>query len=122
MQKIEIIFYQKANGSKPAEEFIESLSKSEKKKIYHVVDMLSDRGGDLRMPYSRYLEDGIYELRANASRVLYFFIVRSSAVLTNGFTKKTNKTPRDQIEKAKRYREDYSIRLDKKEGNKNNVE
>ena len=91
MQKIEIIFYEKTNGSKPAEEFINSLPKSEKKKVYHVIDMLSDRGGVLAMPYSRYLKEGIYELRANASRVLYFFVVGNSVVLTNGFTKKTQK-------------------------------
>ena len=67
------------------------------------------------MPESRYLEDGIYELRAiqgnDIARCLYFFVVDNKAIVTNGFIKKTQTTPRDVIEKAKRYRMDYERRF-----------
>jgi len=57
------------------------------------------------------LEDGIFQIRAqqegNISRVLYFFAVGKTIVLTNGFTKKTPKTPSAEIELAKKYRDDY---------------
>ena len=47
-----------------------------------------------------------FELRAKVgsdiSRVLYFFVVGRTVVLTNGFIKKTQKTPSAEIEKAKR--------------------
>lgn len=73
--------------------------------------MLEDFGVQLRLPYSEHLEDGIFELRAkvstNISRVLYFFYAGNTAVLTNGFMKKTRQTPREEIERAKRYRADY---------------
>ena len=48
----------------------------------------------------------------NISRVLYFFVVGKKIVLTNGFIKKTQKTPRSEILKAKQYRADYLSRLE----------
>lgn len=64
-------------------------------------------------------EDGIFELRVkvgtDVSRVLYFFVVGKKIILTNGFRKKTNKTPRDVIELAKKYRDDF-IKRNGKEG------
>ena len=63
------------------------------------------------MPYSEHLNDGIFQIRAqqegNISRVLYFFTDGQKIILTNGFTKKTPKTPPAEIERAKRYRADY---------------
>ena len=48
-------------------------------KVYRVIDMLAVNGTDLREPYSKYLNNGIFELRAQVgsdiSRVLYFFII-----------------------------------------------
>ena len=64
--------------------------------------------------YSEHLEDGIFELRAkvgsNISRVLYFFIVDGKAILTNGFIKKTQKTPKRELQRAKDYRKEYLSR------------
>lgn len=65
----------------------------------------------LREPYSKHLEDGIFELRnkvgSDITRVLYFFAIGETIVLTNGFTKKTQKTPKSEIQKAKDYRNEY---------------
>ena len=66
------------------------------------------------MPFSRHLEDGIYELRTpqgnNITRVLYFFVVGERAILTHGFVKKPQKTPVREIERAKRARDDWRAR------------
>ena len=43
-------------------------------------------------------------------RILYFFFVGQKAILTNGFTKKTQKTPRSEIELAKQCKADYERR------------
>lgn len=78
------------------------------------IDMLKVRGRWLRLPHSRSLENGIYELRAqigtNAARVLYFFVTGNNAVLTNGFIKKTQKTPANELKKARQYMRDYLSR------------
>ena len=64
-----------------------------------------EKGHSLREPYSVPLGDGIFELRAiqgsNISRALFFFYVEGRIVITHGFIKKTQKTPRAQIELAK---------------------
>lgn len=75
------------------------------------VRIVREKGYQARMPYSEELEDGIFELRAKVgsdiSRVLYFFVVGQKIVLTNGFINKTQKTPKSEIERAKKYRADY---------------
>ncbi|MCD7790709.1 MAG: type II toxin-antitoxin system RelE/ParE family toxin [Bacteroides thetaiotaomicron] len=63
------------------------------------------------MPYSKSLGDGIFELRCQTgndiSRVLYFFYYGGKIVLTNGFIKKTQKTPSSEIKLAKARRKDF---------------
>ena len=52
------------------------------------------------------------QVGTDISRVLYFFIVGNSAILTHGFIKKTDTTPLSEIEKAKEYRSEYLGRKD----------
>ena len=111
MDKFEIVFYDKPNGEEPAKEFIFSLDDKMKARMLRMVNLLGECGNRLRKPYSEHLEDGIFELRAKVgsdiSRVLYFFVIGKQVVLTNGFIKKTQKTPKGEIELAKKYRNEY---------------
>ena len=111
MALFEIEFYQLSNGREPAKEFLMGLEVKIRAKMADTISLLQDNGYELREPYSKHLTDGIFELRAkvgsNATRVLYFFYVNRHIILTNGFVKKTQKTPAGEIEKAKRYRADY---------------
>ena len=99
------------NGDCPVKEFLLSLDKKMRAKLLVELDLLEENGPQLREPYSKHLEDGIFELRAkqgsDITRVLYFFFVGKKIVLTNGFTKKTQKTPRAEIATAKNYRAEY---------------
>ena len=107
----EIIYHKLANGDKPVKLFIDKLDSKLKVKMMFSVKLLKELGFKLREPYSKHLEDGIFELRAqsgnNISRVLYFFFVGNKIILTHGFIKKTQKTPREEIDKAKAYRKDF---------------
>lgn len=111
MEEFEIVFYDHPNGSEPAKDFILSLDTKMRAKMLRTIKLLQDNGYELREPYSKHLDEGIFELRAKVgsdiSRVLYFFIVGRKVVLTNGFIKKTQKTPPSEIEKAKEYRKEY---------------
>ena len=111
MPDFQVLFYEKENGVAPAEEYINSLDDKMSAKVYRLLIMISKNGPDLREPYSKLLEDGIFELRAqigsDLSRVLYFFMTGRRVVITHGFTKKTQKTPRSEINKAKTYRKEY---------------
>lgn len=72
------------------------------------------RGNNLGLPYSKHIDDGIFELRSkqgsNIVRCFYFFVIGSIVVVTHGCLKKTQKTPKGEIEKAKKYRQDYLLR------------
>ena len=107
----QIEFYETEQGIQPAKEFLLSLDTKMRAKMVNTISILQDNGYELREPYSKYLSEGIFELRSRVgsdiTRVLYFFYVDSRIVLTNGFIKKTNKTPIKEIEKAKKYRADY---------------
>ena len=107
----EIVFYSKTDGTEPAKEFLLSLDKKMRAKMARTVVILSENGTALREPYSKFLGDGIFELRAKVgsdiTRVLYFFYLDGKIILTNGFIKKTQVTPKSEIDRAKKYGADY---------------
>jgi phage-related protein len=90
-------FYETEDGKKPVEKFMVGMESKMRTKAIHELIILRENGNKLREPYSKYLEDGIFELRIQQgnddSRIFYFFYVGSRIVLTNGFTKKMQKTP-----------------------------
>jgi phage-related protein len=111
MNNWQIEFYAKSNGDKPAEEFILNLDPKMQAKAILELELLEKKGNTLREPYSKRIENGLFELRikhlSNISRIFYFFFVGRKIVMTNGFIKKTQKTPRGEIQKALNYKNDY---------------
>lgn len=118
MDKFTVEFYEKGNGDIPVEEFLDGLNIRMKAKSVGLIKILQEKGNLLREPYSKPLGDGIFELRCKVgndiSRVLYFFYYNGKIIMTNGFVKKTRKTPRAVINRAKAYRDDYLERNGKK--------
>lgn len=116
--EFKVQFYEKENGECPVEEFLLSIDKKMRAKLSGLLGVLEEKGNLLREPYSKHLEDGIFELRgkvgSDISRVLYFFYYEGKIIVTNGFIKKTQKTPREQIKIAKERRNDYIERVEKK--------
>jgi phage-related protein len=110
----EIIFYDSEDGKCPVQEFLDSLEPKLLAKTLRTIDLLEHNGPQLREPYSKMLEDGIFELRTKQSsditRVFYFFFVGKKIVLTNGFVKKSQKTPTAEKELARKYKVDYERR------------
>jgi phage-related protein len=110
----EIIFYDSEDGKCPVQDFLDSLEPKLLAKTLRTIDLLENNGPKLREPYSKMLEDGIFELRTKQSsditRVLYFFFAGQKIVLTNGFVKKSQKTPKTEKELAKKYKADYERR------------
>ena len=122
MEEFEIIFYEAADGKCPVIDFMNSLPKKMREKIFKSIDILRIKGNSLREPYSKSLDDGIFELRckvgSDITRTLYFFYIDKKIVMTNGFTKKTQRTPRSELDLAKARREDY-IRREEEKKNEN---
>lgn len=92
MLMFDVIFYEGENGEKPVEIFLDSLDNKMRAKLLGLLGILSEKGNSLREPYSKHLQDGIFEIRCkfgnNITRVLYFFYYNQRIILTNGFVKK----------------------------------
>ena len=94
-EKFEIEYYDLPDGTYPAFEFIISQPPKMQAKLTWTVTLLEEHGNALRMPYSEYLGDGIFQLRAiqgnDIARVFFFFVAGKKVVLTHGFVKDTPK-------------------------------
>ncbi len=110
-----IDFYCLPGEKAPVEEFLDSLSVKMRSKALDSIEILKEFGNRLREPYSKAIGDGIFELRIKFSggitRILYFFAVENRIILTNGFIKKTDKTPAAEIDLARRCKREYERRM-----------
>ena len=107
----QLSFYETADGKCPVEEFLDTLDPKMAAKLVGLMEILEEKDTALREPYSAPLEDGIFELRcklgSNITRALYFFFIGGQIIVTNGFVKKTQRTPPGEIKLAKDRREDW---------------
>ena len=112
--KFTVEFYEKENGEIPVINFIDSLEPKMGAKVLSLIEILEEKGNQLRLPYSECLEDGIFELRckfgSDITRTLYFFYEGANIILTNGFVQYTQITPAQEIKLAKLWRADYLSR------------
>ena len=113
----EIIFYQDRNGRQPVLDYMEKLGKSKSKdsriklnKLNDYIELLSQQGTRAGQPYIKHLDAEIWELRPLRDRILFVAWLDGSFVLLHHFVKKTQKTPRREIEKAKRELQDLKER------------
>jgi len=115
----EVIAYEDVNGKVPVQDFLKQLTPKMRAKMYGMLVILQEKGNMLREPYSKYMEEGIFELRckfgSDITRVMYFFYYDKRIVLTNGFIKKTQKTPSEEIQIAKSRRMEFVERMAKNE-------
>lgn len=96
----EVIFYETEDNDCPVENFLNSLNIKMKTKLVAMMTLLEEKGTLLREPYSKPLNDGIFELRCkfgtDITRVLYFFYHDGKIIMTNGFVKKHRKHHRQK--------------------------
>ena len=113
----EIEIYEDKKGNSEIESYLKKLRNSNSKderiksnKIRTYIKALSIHGLGLNEPYIKKLEDEIWELRPLRDRILFTSWCNNKFILLSIFMKKTRKTPRSEIEKAKRLLEDYRKR------------
>ncbi|MGH7563578.1 MAG: type II toxin-antitoxin system RelE/ParE family toxin [Gemmatimonadota bacterium] len=108
----EVRFYRTASGRSPIEEFLDSLPGKQAQKVVWVLRLVEE----LDHVPAEYLSklagtDDLWEVRSqhtgNEYRLLGFFDDPGVLVLTNGFAKKTRKTPKQAIRLAAERRKDY---------------
>ena len=114
-----VMFYETADGRSELWDFLEELrmkaatnkdARIQHKQITLYIQLLQENGTRLNENITKHLEDGIWERRPGNNRVFYFFFENDTFVLLHHFRKKSQKTPKREIEKAKNERADYIAR------------
>lgn len=88
-------------------------------KAFCDIELLQKHGNELKEPYVKQMKGkknkGLFELRikfsSDIARIFYFTYYDNKYVLLHGFIKKTMKTPKAEIERAKKYMDDYKRRI-----------
>lgn len=116
----QVEYYKKENGKIPVLEYLLTLNAKMRAKAFSEIELLEKHGTNLREPYAKPIKGekykDLFELRikfsSNISRIFYFTFKGSTVVLLHGYTKKTEKAPTSELDKAMRYKEDYERRCD----------
>lgn len=113
-----IIFYKDKNGKSDFSDYLDELYlKTDKdshinlEKITSYLNMLIQYGTRIGFPVTRYLDGEIWELRPLKNRILYAYMKDDQFLILHHFIKKTQKTPRRELAKAKRNLKDYKRRM-----------
>ena len=109
MKRVKAVFYESGSGNMPVREWLLGLDREDRRIIGEDIATV-EFGYPIGMPVCRSLGNGLYEVRSSISggriaRVIYI-VKRGYMVLLHGFIKKTQKTPKQDIDLAsKRARE-----------------
>jgi phage-related protein len=106
----EVYFYEDTNGNSPVYEYIEDLTKKTDKdnrinlnKIQDYIRVLREHGKTAGEPYMKHIDGDIWELRPIRGRIFFASWTDSGFILLHYFQfKKTQKTPKWEIDQAKR--------------------
>ena len=110
------MFFEVKKDYSPAKDFIMELETKIQKELLKILKLL-ETIEILKEPYFKKLKnsDGIWEARkrfgSDSYRVLFFFHKDNIVVLTNGFIKKQQKTPKEEINMAQKYKKEYLRRI-----------
>ena len=109
-----IVFYTDRGGNTPVEDFLTSLDLKTQARFDWSIERLRVLNVHAREPLVKHIEGKLWELRRasgrNIYRLFYFFFTGREIVFLHGFQKKTQKTPRKEIQIAETRMEDYISR------------
>ena len=109
-----IEFYVTAEGRSPVRDFIDNLDDKTQARLLASIEQLRVRNVHAREPLVKHLEGKLWELRrisdGSTYRLLYLFFTERRIVFIHGFAKKSQKTPRRELETAKARMDDYVAR------------
>ena len=114
----EVYFYKSRSGKSPINDFLDSLSGKQVQKITWVLEIIEESHIVPKQYFKKLVNtDDIWEVRvissSNIFRLLGFFDGGNLVILTNGFVKKTQKTPKKEIMLAEKRKKDYLERKGK---------
>ena len=105
----EVIFYEDEKGNSKVRNYLDELAVDVKtnksarinmEKILAYINALSIYGTRIGKPTVKHIEGNLWELRPLKNRIFFFYWKNNKFVLVHHFLKKTQKTPKREIEKA----------------------
>jgi phage-related protein len=105
-KRVPVIFYRTEAGGEPVRQWLKELSREDRRRVGEDIKTV-EFGWPVGMPVCRALGEGIYEVRTSLAqnriaRVLFYIERRGRMVLLHSFIKKTQKTPLDDLDLARR--------------------
>ena len=100
----EIIFYVTESGQQVVYDFVKTLDPISYAKTLRQINLLETYGTDLGMPHAKPLGGGLIELRIRGKRevrIFYVFAKGRNIYLLHGFIKKTQQTPKKELDIAR---------------------
>lgn len=104
-----VIFYKTDAGNVPALEWFRALDDEERRIVGYDLRVLQI-GFPMGMPLCRSLGDGLWELRSTLAKKIarvIFFLDGQNFIVVHGFIKKSQKTPKEDLDTAKARKKHY---------------
>jgi len=110
-----IIYYKTSNGASPIDDFLDSLSSKQFEKLAWVLKLVREMPFVPKQYFKKLIgTDDIWEVRIDSGsdtfRILGFLERGNFVVLTNGFAKKAERTPSNEIRIAEERKKDHESR------------
>ena len=91
MPKTQVVIYKDDDGSVPLFDWLDGQTEKVQDAMQARIELLAEKGSELRRPQCDILRDGIYELRKERQhinyRILYAFCGKNAVLLSHGCTK-----------------------------------
>jgi phage-related protein len=101
---LDVVFFKTAAGIEPVREWLKSLPREDRRTIGEDIKT-AQYGWPLGMPLVRKIERGLWEVRSTISTGIarvFFTVIDSMMILLHGFVKKSQKTPQNELDTARR--------------------
>lgn len=124
----QVVFYTSKDGKSDVLEYLDRLQEKGKtsktdrvnrSKILAHIQALQENGTRIGSPFIKHIEENIWELRPLNNRIFFIFWKDNTFVLLHHYIKKSQKTPRKEIEQARLRQNDFIKREGKKDERNN---
>lgn len=99
-----VVYYLTPSGENPIKDFIDSLQKVQKAKIFRLFEIYQEYGLSAIIPHTKKLSGTpLWEIKIKGKdniRIIYVVRTKDSILVLHGFIKKTQKTPQKELKTA----------------------